>query len=94
MCCNSTIFALATVTALAIAIILIVGSNGAPREGFASDPAPSVYNAARELFASNSAATYSEYKAIIPGADPVQFADIRKLWLSGQLSLDNVRRVL
>jgi hypothetical protein len=80
-----------------IAIVAIVAINRVckkPRERFTSDHAPGVYKAARELFENNSNATYSDYKAAIPEADPVQFADVRKLWISGHLSLDAVRRAL
>lgn len=63
-------------------------------EGFAADPAPEVHRAVQELFQSNKAATYSDYKAAVPGADPVQYADMRRLWLANRLTVDAVRQAL
>jgi len=79
-----------------VAIIVLVAYRNTyqSRQGFAADPAPEVYRTARELFGGEKPVTYSDYKAAVPGADPVQFADIRKLWLSGRLTVDSVRGVL
>jgi len=78
-----------------VVVILIAYVNTKPvRQGFAADPAPVVYRAARELFAGPKPVTYSDYKAAVPGADPVQFTDVRKLWLAGTLSVDSVRGIL
>jgi hypothetical protein len=86
---------LALAIVLAIVVIVVTGRRcrGA-RERFVPDPAPAVFRAAREIFANNPAATYSDYKVTVPGADPVQFTDMRNLWLSGRMSVDTVRQAL
>jgi len=87
--------ALAIAAAFAIILILVVGRGcDGSREKFTGDPSLKVFQAARDLFESNPHATYSDYKAQIPGADPVQYNDVRNLWLSRRLTPATVRQAL
>jgi len=57
--------------------------------------AKDVHDQSRELFErSGSEVSYSEYKTHIPGADPVLYTDVRRLWRGGQLSPESVEHVL
>jgi len=39
-------------------------------------------------------ATYTRYKKTVPGADPVQYADVRRLFRAGEMSPATVEGVL
>jgi len=65
------------------------------RDGFATRRAQEVYQTSRELFDRTSgAATYSEYKTTLSGADPVLYTDVRRLWKEGRLSPEEVGKVI
>ena len=84
--------AIAVGAAVIIVAFVATWYSGRRRETFAT--APEVYQAARALFERNGSATYSDYRVAVPGADPVQFADVRGLWKNGQLTQEAVARVL
>jgi len=64
------------------------------REGFASEQARMVTAAAEPLFRGGATPSYEKYRGRVPGADPVQFDDVRRLAQSGRLTAENVDRVL
>jgi|SRR3990172_3747372 hypothetical protein len=65
------------------------------REKFASPRAHEVYNKSQDLFSrAPDGATYSVYKSVVPGADPVLYTDVRKLWTKGALSPETVQSAL
>jgi len=78
--------------ALFLAGAFLIGRAKSAHEGF---EAGAVSDAARELFAStNGKATYTEYKAAVPAADPVVYTDVKQLWAQGRLSPETVRQAL
>lgn len=65
------------------------------REGFISPQAYEVCAQSRDMFTkSNGNATYSEYKSVMAGADPVQYTEIKELWKKGKLVPSEVQKVL
>lgn len=65
------------------------------REKFASPRAHEVYSKSQDLFSrAPDGATYSVYKSVVPGADPVLYTDVRKLWAKGALSPETVQSAL
>jgi hypothetical protein len=65
------------------------------REGFASRRALEVHEKASEVFREKGGdARYSDYKRKVPGAEPVQFHDVRRLFLAGELTPGAVEEVL
>lgn len=92
MRCNA-IYA-AVIVVLVLILICAVRGGGFGRERFASERAREVTRKAQELFTRNGDVSYSNYKAAVPGADPVQFSDVRGLWKGGRLTPEAVDRVL
>lgn len=72
---------------------LAAGGRGRGREGFVSERARAVHAASAAVFAGGDA-TYSEYKKRVPGADPVQYSDVRGLARAGALTPRAVEGVL
>lgn len=67
-------------------------SGGGRKDSFT---AHQVYTASQALFErTGGAATYSEYKILLPDADSVVYTDVRNLWRKGQLSPATVAAVL
>jgi len=65
------------------------------RERFASKRAQEVYSRAREVFEEGGGdARYSDYKKRVPGADPVQYSDVRRLFKEGTMSPHTVESVM
>ncbi len=65
------------------------------REKFASQRAHEVYNKSQDLFSrAPDGTTYSVYKSVVPGADPVLYTDVRKLWAKGALTPETVQATL
>ena len=65
------------------------------RERFASARAHEVAARAQELFSTNDNLTYSEFKAALPGVEPVLYTDVRKIWKRDRnLTPDAVQSVL
>ena len=87
---------LAVVICALVAIIWFVfRRRGGKRERFASARAHEVASRAQELFSANDNLTYSEFKAALPGAEPVLYTDVRNLWRkSRDLSPDAVQSIL
>lgn len=83
----------ALLVALVMVIIWLASSLFGGREGFVSKQAREVHASASEVF-SKGAATYTDYKKRVPGADPVQFSDMRRLHAAGDLTPAAVQRVL
>jgi hypothetical protein len=92
----------ASAVAVAVIVLLVVvlvcclvrGLGRRQKDGFASS-AREVYDDSRALFdRTGGGASYSEYKLAVRHADPVLYADTRRLWKAGQLSPANVRAVL
>lgn len=85
----------AIVAVLAVTVVAVAATHlrNRSREGFAAAPAEEVHAAAMALFTAQPDAKYSDYKTHVPGADPVQFADVRALWRAGRLTLPAVRLV-
>ena len=72
-----------------------LGCLGGSRERFASKRAQEIHDRAREVFAEGGDdAPYSDYKKKVPGADPVQYTDVRRLFLEGRLSPRSVLGVM
>jgi hypothetical protein len=92
-----TVAVVVVIAIIAIYYLLCIGVTAVrrAREGFISPRAYEVCAQSRDLFSkSKDKTTYSEYKTIVPGADPVMFADVKKLWADGSLSPRNVQNVL
>jgi hypothetical protein len=54
---------------------------------FVSIEAQKIYTAAKEIFDDEGEnATYTNYKKLVPRADPVQYSDIRDLYRTGKLT--------
>jgi hypothetical protein len=89
----------ATVALIALAVVLIAHYastwlRGA-KDRFVSQRAQDVAQRSRELFDRTAGgATYSDYKAAVPGAEAVLYSDTRALWRSGALSPERVQRTL
>lgn len=65
------------------------------RERFVSPEAKQVYDHAKDLFThTGGRPTYSRFKMEVPGADPVRFKDLQKLWNSGKLTPEAVQSAL
>lgn len=68
---------------------------GGPREGFASKKAHEIHDKAREVFQEGGGdARYSDYKKKVPGADPVQYSDVRRLFKEGNMTPYTVESVI
>lgn len=66
-------------------------ANG--REGFVSKRALDVYEKSMSVFTEGGGnPKYLEYKKRVPGADPVQYNDIKQLFRSGNLTPANVEK--
>lgn len=64
-------------------------------EGFVSKRAQEVHDRAQEVFSEGGGdANYSSYKNKVPGADPVQYSDVRKLYRKGKMTPQAVERVM
>ena len=82
---------------VALLVYFVAGAGGAgpaARENFASRRAREIHAAAQEVFAGGGDAPYSTYKERVPGADPVQYTDVRALFLAGRLSPQAVEAVM
>ncbi len=76
-------------------VVRFLGCLRTSREGFVSEKAREVHDRAREVFEEGGGdANYSRYKNRIPGADPVQYADVRRLFREGKMSPYSVEAVL
>lgn len=76
-------------------VVCFLGGHRDKRENFVSKKAREVHDRAREVFEEGGGdANYSKYKNRVPGADPVQYADVRRLFREGKLSPHNVEDVL
>jgi len=64
------------------------------RDTFVSEKARTVHRAASELFSEKNNATYTEYKKRVPGAEPVQYTDVRGLYAGGRLTPEEVQKVI
>ena len=95
------------VSAIQVAILVIVaallifyiarflGCVGGGRESFASKRAHEIHDRAREVFKEGGDnAPYSDYKKKVPGADPVQYSDVRQLFKEGKMSPYSVESVM
>jgi hypothetical protein len=76
-----------------LAAIFITAAPRRQREGFVSARAREVYQVSRAAFEGGTA-TYSEYKDILDGADPVLHADTHRLWKAGRLTPEAVEQIL
>lgn len=78
-----------------IVLVYLVSRLARRRETFASKQAHEVHDKAQEVFQKGGGdARYSEYKQTVPGADPVQYNDVRKLYRGGNLTPDTVQQVI
>ena len=95
------------VSAVQVALLVIVaailiyyvtyflGYLGRRQERFASKKAREIHDRAREVFEEGGGdARYSDYKNRVPGADPVQYSDIRRLFKSGKMSPYSIEDVM
>jgi len=95
------------VTAVQVALIVIIaallifyttrflGYLSGGREGFASKRAQEVHARAQEVFNEGGGdAKYSDYKKKVPGADPVQYSDVRQLFKEGKMTPYSVESVI
>ncbi len=86
--------ALLTAVLVVLVVMMICRFNLGCSERFASKRARQITDTASELFTRTGSDSYSAYKKAVPGADPVQFSDVRGLWLNGKLTPQNVDGVL
>jgi hypothetical protein len=95
------------VSAIQVALLVIIsailifyvarflGLLNAGREKFVSKQAKEVHDRAREVFQeSGGDARYSDYKKKVPGADPVQYKDVRGLYKAGAMTPESVQSVI
>jgi hypothetical protein len=91
------------ISAVAIAVVALaailaafylagrLGVRGA-KDRFVTQRARDIYSSSREVFDRTSGgASYSQYKAAVPGAEAVLYSDTRALWRSGALSPERVQ---
>ena len=65
------------------------------QDDFVSQRAYDMTAKAMELFTDGGGdASYSNYKNKVPGADPVQYYDVRRLYKQGRLTPHAVERIL
>lgn len=65
------------------------------RDKFVSERAQKVFDSAKPLFeATQGRPSYSEYKTKVPGADPVQYSDLKSLWTKGSFTPETVQTAL
>ena len=90
--------ALVALALLAIVLAAVAGRRRARGEGFAASPGARARRAAAESRAvfdgSGGAASYTDYKLAVAGADPVLYADTRRLWRANGLDAEAVARTL
>jgi len=86
---------------IVVLIVLIVAFYlGAFRGRFAkgrfvSKRAEEVHSRAQELFQKGGgSASYSDYRGAVPGADPVQYSDVHRLYREGRMTPEAVQGVL
>lgn len=89
------------VTALAVAAVLVLIYVAAKllragqKSNFVSQRAQEIYRDSKEYFdRAGDGASYSEFKAATPGADPVLYHDVRGLWKGGALTPEAVERTM
>lgn len=83
------------IAALVIFYLVVFLSGKTHREKYVSRRAREVYDSAKVVFEEGGGdVRYSEYKNKVPGADPVQYSDIRRLFKGGGLSPSNVEKVI
>lgn len=88
------IFAVAIAAYIVLVVAFLIVWHRS-RDGFVSQRAREVRDASAELFAkTKGAATYGEFRAAIPDADPVVYTDTRDLWRAGRLTPENVQHAL
>lgn len=76
-------------------VVVFLGRFTGSREKFASKRAQEVHDRARKVFEEGGGdANYSKYKNEVPGADPVQYNDVRELFREGKMSPYSVQSVL
>ena len=76
-------------------IVRFLGYLGGRRDTFVSKRAQEVHDRAREVFSEGGGdARYSDYKKKVPGADPVQYTDVRRLFKEGKMSPYTVEAAL
>lgn len=87
---------LAVVIVLVLAYLArVLGLFRGGREGFASQRAREVHDRAKEVFDEGGGdAPYSKYRSRVPGADPVQYSDVRTLYRGGGMTPEAVEGVL
>jgi flagellar biosynthesis/type III secretory pathway M-ring protein FliF/YscJ len=82
----------------AILVFYVARSLGrlrSTREKFASKRAHEVHKKAQEVFRDGGGdARYSDYKNKVPGADPVQYNDVRRLFKAGKMSPYTIESVM
>ena len=79
---------------ICIALIAALVYTRGTRERFTSQRAHDVYARARKLFDENPGAPFTAYNASIPGANAVQYSDVRNLYLNGAMTPQSVERAL
>ena len=87
----------AIVVVLAVVIICYLASwiGRRRKEGFVSQKAQEVYSNSKALFdTTRGDVSYSTFKTRVPGADPVTYTDVRKLWRGGNLTPEAVQGVI
>ena len=85
-------FALGIVVMLAI---LIIGGAVTQKENFVSAKAHEVFSQAKPLLEAKAGKpSFSEYKMNVPGADAVQYDDVKKLWKKGEFTPEKIDGVL
>jgi hypothetical protein len=78
-----------------VVVYLLARSCRQRKEGFVSERAKQVFDTAGPLMeATKGKPSYSEYKMRVPGADPVQYDDLRSLWGKGKFTPENVQTSL
>lgn len=90
-------YKVAVIVALAIAVVwLLAGAlRSCGREKFVSRTAMDVFTTAKPLFdKTEGGATYTDYKSRVKHADPVQYADLKKLWKEKKLTPEAVQENL
>lgn len=79
--------------ALVVLVVVIIAVARAPRrrERFTTREAQQLYSKCKQAFDLHGTDSYTEYRKHVPGADPVQYIDMRDLYIRRRLSPQTIK---
>lgn len=82
-------------TIVALLVVLVWLCRAPPKDGFVSARAREVHGAASAAFRERGPdISFTDYRDRVPGADAVQYEDMRNLFRAGRLTPEAVQRVM